>query len=108
MVDPKEYWNRYNHSPKRKVVSHRYTRKLRLTILAAYGNKCVCCGEAREEFLTIDHINGDGADERRRITIPLYAWIKKQNFPKDKYRLLCWNCNCSIGRYGYCPHQRKI
>src|SRR4051812_2473053 len=26
----------------------------------AYGGKCDCCGEARIEFLSIDHINGKG------------------------------------------------
>ena len=28
-------------------------------------------------------------------------------FPKDKYRLLCHNCNQSMGWYGYCPHQKE-
>lgn len=28
-----------------------------------------------------------------------------QGYPKDRYRLLCYNCNCAIGARGYCPHK---
>ncbi len=30
-----------------------------------YGKKCACCGESIYEFLTIDHINNDGAKHKR-------------------------------------------
>lgn len=82
-------------------------RALKAEVMAAYGGKCECCGEGHIEFLTIDHVNGDGAEHRaalgkgRRI----YADIKRQGFPKGKYRCLCLNCNISLGFYGYCPHK---
>lgn len=37
-----------------------------------------------------------------------YVHLKKIGFPKDRYRLLCYNCNMSRGRYGYCPHQLQM
>ena len=37
-----------------------------------------------------------------------YAWLMKRGWPKDGYRLLCMNCNFSLGRCGYCPHQREV
>ena len=76
-------------------------------MIQAYGGKCLCCGEEAPEFLTIDHIHGGGTEERKRIKggQTFYAHLKKHGWPKDRYRLLCANCNGSIGRHGYCPHQ---
>src|SRR6266567_4357200 len=48
----------------REVLRHNQNRlkaKLRREVLAAYGGKCVCCGESHPEFLAIDHVNNDGA-----------------------------------------------
>jgi len=72
-------------------------------VLAAYGGSCVCCGEGNQEFLTIDHIAGDGAAHRRTLTCRLYTWLKKNNYPAG-FRVLCMNCNFSLGCFGYCPH----
>jgi protein-arginine kinase activator protein McsA len=82
-------------------------RALREEVLKEYGYKCACCGESREEFLAIDHINGGGNTHRRllRSHDGLYRYLKKNGFPKDNFRLLCHNCNMAIGIYGYCPHQ---
>jgi hypothetical protein len=81
-------------------------RKLKAEVMAAYGGKCECCGEKHIEFLTIDHVEGDGAAHRARCGKgrKIYADIKRQGFPKDKYRCLCFNCNITLGFYGYCPH----
>ena len=79
----------------------------KLEIVEAYGGECVCCGEKHFEFLTIDHINGDGAEHRRQLGgdhRAVYRDIKRRHFPKDQFRLLCLNCNLALGMYGYCPH----
>lgn len=79
----------------------------RQEVFAAYGGACVCCGENRWEFLTMDHVNGGGTAARKTdgSGAKFYAKLKKLGFPKDNFRLLCWNCNCSRGILGYCPHQ---
>ena len=72
--------------------------------IVAYGGRCACCGEARLEFLTLDHIGGR-ADERYRITgQKAWAHLKARGWPKDNFQLLCFNCNCAKGIYGRCPH----
>lgn len=85
--------------------------KLRTEILTAYGNgrmACVCCGEFHHEFLSLDHINGGGAAERKHTTSDkLYRRLRKAGFPKGKHRTLCFNCNWCYGHYGYCPHRRQ-
>ena len=93
-----------------KRKSQRYTRKVKHDVLVAYGGNppvCDCCGEGKEEFLQIDHMNGDGKAHRASIGRPdaLYRTLRKQGFPKDLgLRVLCSNCNFAHGHYGYCPH----
>ncbi len=85
------------------------TRRLRQRILEAYGHACECCGESESQFLCVDHVNGNGAQERKAgLTGSRYYYsIIRKAFPKDEYRLLCHNCNMSLGFYGYCPHQSE-
>ena len=78
-------------------------------VLNHYGRFCACCNERNVEFLSIDHIGGWGKEHREaKITyIALYRWIIKNNFPTT-IQILCFNCNMSIGFYGYCPHQKGV
>ena len=82
---------------------------LRALVIRGYGGKCGCCGESREEFMTIDHIYGDGKEHRKSFknTTQIMQFLVQQDFPKDRYRLLCMNCNWSRGLRGYCPHERE-
>ena len=78
--------------------------KIREAVFAHYGKQCACCGETHWEFLTIDHVHGDGAAHRRQIgRARLYRWLRKNRFPEG-FRTLCMNCNFAVGRVGYCPH----
>ena len=82
-------------------------KALRVQALAGYGGKCQCCGEARFEFLAIDHVNGGGRLERKtKSTQQIVRKIINQSFPPE-YRVLCHNCNQSHGWYGYCPHEHE-
>jgi len=84
----------------------KYRRKIRTEVLAHYGDRCACCGESHEEFLSIDHIDGNGTAHRRLINQPIDRWLKKHNFPPG-FRVLCMNCNFSLGKRGYCPHTTR-
>lgn len=62
------------------------------------------------DFLAIDHVEGNGAAHRRELggtgTV-FYAWLVKNNFPKE-FQILCHNCNFAKFRNGgVCPHQRE-
>lgn len=89
-----------------------YDLSIKIKVIEEYGGKCCCpgCNIDTLEFLTIDHINNDGAEERRqngkKSGGKLYRWLIKNNFPKDNYQLLCYNCNCAKGFFGYCPHNK--
>lgn len=79
----------------------------RLLVISAYGGACSCCGERELPFLSIDHIKNDGAKHRKEIGgSQVYRWIIKNGYPKDRFRVLCHNCN--VGRQlnkGVCPHE---
>jgi len=70
---------------------------------------CACCKETIFDFLTLDHINKDGAAHRREIGKGdrLLTWIIKNNYP-PRFRILCYNCNCGSGRCGVCPHEQQV
>lgn len=90
---------------KRDKQRHKETK---LMVLKHYGNKCKCCGETQYEFLSIDHINNDGAKHRKQIAQEggirdICVWIIKHNFP-NFLQILCYNCNCAKQFAGYCPH----
>lgn len=82
-------------------------RKIRREVLEHYGHHCDCCGETREEFLALDHVHGGGNQHRKTITCnSVTVWVYKNNYPEG-FRLLCHNCNFSLGAYGYCPHSKE-
>ena len=94
-------------------------RKLKREVMDAYGGACSCCGETELAFLTIDHVNGDGAEHRRQLAAevgsswgqagaPTYRWLRKNGFPEG-FQVMCANCNCGKQwNGGVCPHQQQV
>lgn len=69
-----------------------------------YGWSCVCCGENNEPFLSIDHIEGNGAEHRKELgTRSLYQWLVSNGFP-DGFQTMCLNCNFAKKQKLQCPH----
>jgi hypothetical protein len=80
-------------------------------VIEAYGGKCACCQEKEFSFLSIDHIDNDGAEHRKKHSlkagIKTYRFLINKNFPKG-FQVLCFNCN--FGKqinHGICPHQNR-
>ena len=89
-------------------------RRRKYEVMSHYSGgdpACACCGESTLEFLSIDHINGGGSEHRKELRQPgkritMYRWLKRHGYPPG-YRVLCHNCNQSLGTWGYCPHQKS-
>lgn len=95
--------NRERATAKQREIDRRY----KLAAYKAYGGfVCACCGETMEPFLSIDHINNDGANHRRDVPRRnLYKWLKVNNYPSG-FQVLCMNCNFGKARNGgVCPHK---
>lgn len=76
--------------------THKYTMRLKDEFFEHYGDKCAMCGESDKRVLTVDHINDDGADHRRRVGDNTYCVIrdlKVRNWPETEVQTLCYNCN---------------
>ncbi len=102
-------YRRNNRDKCRKGVA-RANRRVREEVISKYGNLCRCCGETNSLFLSIDHINNDGASRRdeQGTGWGLCYWIKRNNYPDD-FQILCMNCNTGKARNkGVCPHVTRI
>lgn len=108
--------NRRKTDPEFKKRTNAHTRnayvKLKIEVFNHYckGNvRCQCpkCDVSEIKFLTIHHINNDGAKHRKEINTNggtgYYIWLKRNNFP-DGYQVLCYNCNCGKDRNGVCHY----
>jgi len=104
---------RYRKNPEiAKERAKKSFKEKRILCLKHYSGdfpKCECCGEDRIEFLAMDHVDGGGTKHKRQLQEDgsnLYRWLIENNFPKG-FRVLCHNCNSSLGYYGYCPHKKN-
>ncbi len=95
-------WQRQYREANREVLRARVAAseaKPRAAVFAHYGTACACCGTTGR--LTIDHVNGGGAEHREQLFgtarkggTPFYRWLIRQGFP-DGYQVLCAACNAS-------------
>lgn len=104
----KKNYEKYKHKPYMSKERQRaYRREILKQVFEKYGGKCECCGEDAWEYLSIDHINGDGGKERKNYVgcySPHKFYLKLKREPKrDDLRVLCMNCNTSISKFGYSP-----
>lgn len=92
--------------------AERFSR-LTVSIKNFLGGKCSCCGISEFEFLTIDHVKNDGAQDRKsgksyyKILKLMKSFTPRSEVEKT-YQLLCMNCNLSkhFGG-GKCIHERR-
>lgn len=90
-----------------------YKRKLKIEVLTHYSLKgylscsCPLCDIMIPEFLSLDHIDGKGAEHRKELTSgTIYQWVRNNGFPQG-FQTLCHNCNQSRSwkrNNGVCPH----
>lgn len=104
-----------SHKADYNAYSRERNRRIKDAVFAAYGGyKCNCCKETEESFLSIDHINNDGAKWRReqlgsrlKTGHHTYSWLVRHNFPGG-YQVLCMNCQIGKAKNGgVCPHQAR-
>ncbi len=101
------------HSSRREYELRKLRRAIPLVIGHYSGGTfgCACCGQKERDFLTIDHVKGNGNRESKELGIPrggspLYRWLVRNGYPPG-YQVLCINCNMSKAKNGVCVHRRK-
>lgn len=82
-----------------------YRDGLKKEMVAAYGGMCEWCEEDSPVVLTLDHIDDDSHVEKSLYGIngrgghKLYARLKIEGWPKERFQLLCFNCNSKKEHY---------
>lgn len=65
--------------------------------------ECVFCKESQYEFMSLDHIDGNGAEHRRlnnyESGTSTYLWAKRNNYPPI-FQVACMSCNHARSRRG--------
>ena len=83
--------------------SRSWYARTRSRVISELGGACACCGESEKLFLEVDHIHNDGYAERKGNL--LYRRVLAAGCPRDRYQVLCSNCNQGKRRNaGVCPH----
>lgn len=79
----------------RNLYSRTRNRTLRSQVIESLGGKCQHCGFSDSRALQVDHINGDGATERKSGKGNPSHTIYRKILAKqtEQYQLLCANCN---------------
>jgi hypothetical protein len=106
--------NRERYLRTRREYEARKLRRAIPLVIEHYSNgtnRCSCCCERELDFLTIDHIAGNGNRTSREMGTPrggseLYRWLVRKGFPSG-YAVLCANCNKSKANGKLCIHKRS-
>jgi len=81
---------------KARVRQHTRQQKLKTEVLSHYSKgklECAICAEKRMDCLSLDHMNNNGEEDRKRIGegVNIYRWLRKQAYPSG-FQVLCMNC----------------
>lgn len=66
--------------------------RLKQKVFDVYGTICACCGFDDMRALTLDHINNNGAEERKELGERGVYRRSIERYRPDEYRVLCMNC----------------
>lgn len=95
----KHYFRAYRakNNARTNTISRDSRKNTKIKTFEQYGG-CYCCWCNEDDLtvLTLDHIDNNGAKQRKLLQInggvTFYNWLKKNNYPPG-YQVLCHNCN---------------
>jgi hypothetical protein len=100
-IEEKRAYDAIYRAKNKETLNEKARERRRLAkqkVLEHYGYTCNHCKYSDIRALQIDHINNNGAEERKSLGGKnfsgwnFYEYLIKNNFP-DGYQTLCANCN---------------
>jgi len=89
-----DYLKNHSKSERGKAAKRRYIKKLHDKVIDFLGGKCVRCGIVDKRILQINHKEGKGGKEFKKISpLKLYGMILRGERPIDDLEVRCANCN---------------
>jgi hypothetical protein len=80
----------------------------KMDVLNRYGAVCICCSESDPDKLVMDHINSGGSKEKKSYpSRNVYLFLKGKEPDRNKFQVLCQNCNQAKAFLGQCSHIKK-
>ena len=91
-------WYAAHSERARERIRRRHTALKREALEAYGGPTCVHCGEEDFKKLSLDHVNGDGAEHREALGVHsgdgFYRKLRNLGHPNDSpLQVLCLSCN---------------
>lgn len=81
------------------------SQEAKIKVLSAYGGFCSCCREEDQDKLVMDHILGGGSAEKEFYpSRNIYFFLEDKPVDREKFQVLCHNCNQAKESFGCCPH----
>lgn len=95
---------------KANETSKEYCIQTKIEVMEHYGGpRCACCGEDHLIMLSLDHVDQNGAADRKengKSGTGFYLRLRKLGYPPG-FRVLCRNCNYAVyfSPNHVCPHR---
>ena len=84
---------KFRNSKIREWIKNHPIDDLRCAAIHELGGRCVRCDYTDLRALQIDHVNGNGAAMRRKVTNRVMYKAILAGKPHTEYQILCANCN---------------
>ncbi len=99
LIEASTRWYKAN-TRRRADTTRKHKQAIKAETLTIYGGgmaACVGCGEARLDCLSLDHIQNNGKEDRKKAGrgsgVSFYLWLKSRDYPdRDQLQTLCYNC----------------
>lgn len=88
-----KYWLTEKYRESQRKSKRKRFEELRNEVFKKLGSCCNRCGIDDKRVLCVDHVNGDGALERKIKTSVIAYYKKIINDAEGRYQILCHNCN---------------
>jgi hypothetical protein len=108
----KDWLDRGDNRAKHAITTQKNYYRYREEMFDALGHVCACCKEADKVFLSLHHVEGNGNQHRLEVggakeaNFAALLAARREGWPKNKYAVLCMNCQFGERQPGGCPHKR--
>lgn|GEM_PF-6629198 len=89
----KAAFRKHANKPEIKIRRRHHREAIKSALFEMYGCTCALCGFSNPDALSLDHVLGNGADERAELGSQWMVFKRAlSEYRPEEYRILCMNC----------------